>query len=508
METQAVALEATVPPAEMSAGSAGASLRVETARSSIGPWFVPAIVVVVGGGSGAAGWYFGGTVGLAIASLLTVLSAAGLAYGWAMRSGRQTAELWRFVASLNQANELNTASFGLGACEPVARQILRSQASLVQQLRDRQSSTQKLEFSLRLAQTAQRRAEAIVHGLRDAVLVTNPFGDVLLANREAERLFQFQADAVRGKPLRETVAAPEITRVVESFISRGVSHQRHAEEVGASVGGKSQWFQMTMARVADAAGEPLGIATVLRDISEEKAAKARAAEFVSAVSHEVKTPLASVKAYAEMLADGDAEGDPEIQQKFLGIIQTQTDRMTRLLEGMLDIARIESGVVRIDKKVMSLNELIEGGVKLMTPQAADKEQTIDSRLSPLALGVAIDPDMMSRVVMNLISNAIKYTDRGGCITVRSRMASDHAVFEVADTGRGIPADALPKLFQKFYRVKENSHVAPGTGLGLSLVKHIIEEVHGGTIEVESEVGKGSVFRVKLPLDGISAAARN
>jgi two-component system phosphate regulon sensor histidine kinase PhoR len=365
-----------------------------------------------------------------------------------------------------------------------------------------------LEFSLRLAQTAQRRAEAIVHGLRDAVLVTNPFGDVLLANREAERLFQFQADAVRGKPLRETVAAPEITRVVESFISRGVSHQRHAEEVEALVGGKSQWFQMTMARVADAAGEPLGIATVLRDISEEKAAKARAAEFVSAVCHEVKTPLASVKAYAEMLADGDAEGDPEIQQKFLGIIQTQTDRMTRLLEGMLDIARIESGVVRIDKKVMSLNELIEGGVKLMAPQAADKEQTIDSRLSSLALGVAIDPDMMSRVVMNLISNAIKYTDRRGCITVRSRMASDHAVFEVADTGRGIPADALPKLFQKFYRVKENSHVAPGTGLGLSLVKHIVEEVHGGTIEVESEVGKGSVFRVKLPLDGISAAARN
>ncbi len=378
----------------------------------------------------------------------------------------------------------------------------------MQQLRERQSTTQKLEFSLRLAQTAQRRAEAIVHGLRDAVLVTNPFGDLLLANREAERLFQFQADALRGKPLRQAVAAPEITRVVENFIQRGASHQRHAEEVTATVGGKSHWFHVTVARVADPAGEPLGLAAVLRDISNEKAAKARAAEFVSAVSHEVKTPLASVKAYAEMLADGDAEGDAETQQKFLGIIQTQTDRMTRLLEGMLDIARIESGVVRIDKKVMSLNDLIEGGVKLMTPQAGDKGQTIESRLSSLALGVAVDPDMMSRVVMNLISNAIKYTDRGGCITVRSRMASDHAIFEVADTGRGIPADALPKLFQKFYRVKENSHVAPGTGLGLSLVKHIVEEVHGGTIEVESEVGKGSVFRVKLPLDGLSAAARN
>jgi two-component system phosphate regulon sensor histidine kinase PhoR len=204
-----------------------------------------------------------------------------------------------------------------------------------------------------------------------------------------------------------------------------------------------------------------------------------------------------------MLADGDADGDPETQQKFLNIIEVQTDRMTRLLEGMLDMARIESGVVRVEKKFVSLNELIEGGVKLMQPAATDKNISVESRLSSLYLGVKVDSDMMSRVVMNLISNAIKYTDAGGRLIVRSLLAGDQLAFEVEDNGRGIPADAMPKLFQKFYRVKENANVAPGTGLGLSLVKHIVEEVHGGKIEVESQFGKGSVFRVKLPVERVN-----
>jgi two-component system phosphate regulon sensor histidine kinase PhoR len=204
-----------------------------------------------------------------------------------------------------------------------------------------------------------------------------------------------------------------------------------------------------------------------------------------------------------MLADGDADGDPETQQKFLSIIEVQTDRMTRLLDSMLDIARIESGVVRVDKKIVSLNEMVEGGAKLMAPAAADKNLTVHQKLSSLYLPVYVDVDMMSRVVMNLVSNAIKYTDAGGHITLRSQIQNNSAIFEVEDNGRGIPADALPKLFQKFYRVKENASVAPGTGLGLSLVRHIVEEVHGGKVEVDSEVGKGSTFRVRLPLEQLN-----
>jgi signal transduction histidine kinase len=139
----------------------------------------------------------------------------------------------------------------------------------------------------------------------------------------------------------------------------------------------------------------------------------------------------------------------------------------------------------------------------MAPAVADKGLSVEQRLSSMYLPVCVDQDMISRVVMNLISNAIKYTDRGGRITLRSQIQHDRAIFEVEDTGRGIPVDALPRLFQKFYRVKENANVAPGTGLGLSLVRHIVEEVHGGKVEVESEVGKGSTFRVRLPLEQLN-----
>jgi two-component system phosphate regulon sensor histidine kinase PhoR len=284
---------------------------------------------------------------------------------------------------------------------------------------------------------------------------------------------------------------------------RSSATQRHSEEITLDAGAKPLWFKITIGNVVDDSTEHLGIVTVLRDITSEKAAQARSAEFVSAVSHEIKTPLASVKAYAEMLADGDADGDAETQQKFLNIIEVQTDRMTRLLDSMLDIARIESGVVRVDKRLVSLNELIESGAKLMAPAAAEKNLTVHQLLSSLYLPVNADPDMFSRVVMNLVSNAIKYTDRDGSITLRSLIQGDRAVLEVEDTGRGIPSEALPKLFQKFYRVKENAGVAPGTGLGLSLVRHIVEEVHDGKIEVESEVGQGSTFRVLMPLEQLN-----
>jgi two-component system phosphate regulon sensor histidine kinase PhoR len=252
--------------------------------------------------------------------------------------------------------------------------------------------------------------------------------------------------------------------------------------------------------VLDRGVEPVGTAVILHDITGEKTALARSAEFISAVSHEIKTPLASVKAYAEMLADGDTEDNPAEQQKFLSIIEVQTDRMTRLLDSMLDIARIESGEVRIEKKVVSLNEIVERGSKLMASTAADKKLTVQQRLSSLYLPVSVDPDMMIKVVMNLLSNAIKYTEPGGQITLRTQIENSGAIFEVEDTGHGIPAQALPRLFLKFYRTAENGNAPAGSGLGLTLVRHIVEEVHGGKVEVESELNKGSTFRVRIPLE--------
>ena len=448
--------------------------------------------------------YIAGWPGLAIGSILVALVVGTWALLQVANVDRNLMELRRLVPLLVQAENVSVASLRLGPVwQEIGQAFVDSHGALHHRLREKQAALQKLELSQSLVQATQRRADAIVDSLSDAVLVTNSFGELSRANPEAERLFAFQLGNALGKPIRQVIAAPALATVIEQITQRGTGTQRHTEEISIVTGDKALWFKVTVGDVLDNATEHLGIITVLRDITKEKAAHARSAEFVSAVSHEIKTPLASVKAYAEMLADGDADGDPETQQKFLNIIEVQTDRMSRLLEGMLDMARIESGVVRVDMKFASLNELIESGAKLMQPAATDKNISIESRLSSLYLGVNVDSDMMSRVVVNLISNAIKYTDAGGRIMLRSQLIDDQVAFEVEDTGRGIPVDAMPKLFQKFYRVKENANVAPGTGLGLSLVKHIVEEVHGGTIEVESQVGKGSIFRVRLPLERLN-----
>ena len=450
-------------------------------------------------------WFLAGWLGVAIASLSVAVAATVRALFQTFKVNRELTELRRLAASMGQTEDVNVASYALPpAWREIGQVFIDAHGSLLRRVRDKQAAVQKLELAQSLVQADKRRSEAIVDCLSDAVIVTNSFGELSRANPEAERLLAFQLDKVRGKPIRQAVvAAPALATLIEQVTQRSGGAQRHTEEISIAHGDKPLWFKVTVGDVVDNTTEHLGIVTVLRDITKEKAAQARSAEFVSAVSHEIKTPLASVKAYAEMLGDGDADGDPETQQKFLNIIEVQTDRMTRLLDGMLDMARIESGVVRVEKKFVSLNELVESGAKLMAPAATEKNISIESRLSSLYLGVNVDSDMMSRVVMNLISNAIKYTDAGGRIMLRSQLNDDQVAFEVEDTGRGIPADAMPKLFQKFYRVKENANVAPGTGLGLSLVKHIVEEVHGGKMEVESQVGKGSVFRVKLPLERLN-----
>jgi PAS domain S-box-containing protein len=447
-------------------------------------------------------WFAGGVGSLAALGLVCTALLLAAIFAAYKRICRNFSELSRFITQLGQVGDAaNVGSFDLQyGWAQTARDILKTYQSLIRQLRDRQTALQKLESSQGTVLSAQRRTEGALNCLDDAVLLSNTFGELILANHAAERLFGFKFDSARGKPTRQVIPFSTLNQLIESSIHRMTGAQRHRDELGLELGGKACWFRVTLMNVLDRGVEPVGTAVILHDITGEKTALARSAEFISAVSHEIKTPLASVKAYAEMLADGDTEDNPAEQQKFLSIIEVQTDRMTRLLDSMLDIARIESGEVRIEKKVVSLNEIVERGSKLMASTAADKKLTVQQRLSSLYLPVSVDPDMMIKVVMNLLSNAIKYTEPGGQITLRTQIENSGAIFEVEDTGHGIPAQALPRLFLKFYRTAENGNAPAGSGLGLTLVRHIVEEVHGGKVEVESELNKGSTFRVRIPLE--------
>jgi two-component system phosphate regulon sensor histidine kinase PhoR len=281
--------------------------------------------------------------------------------------------------------------------------------------------------------------------------------------------------------------------------------QRSGEIAMADEDGKQRWYRVTCrtlasvdeAQAAADRGSAHGAVAVLTDITGQKAIQKRNAEFVSAVSHEMKTPLSSIRAYVELLVDGEAEDDAT-QEEFLGVINSQADRLQRLIDNLLNLARIEAGVVAVNKTPLSLNELLSEALGVMQPAAEDKQIALSGELSPLYLGVLADRDMLMQGAINLLSNAVKYTKSGGSVTLKSRMTDQEIVFEVQDTGVGLSPEDCQKVFEKFYRVKKDREMAQGTGLGLALVKHIVEDVHGGRIEVTSELRRGSTFRVTLP----------
>jgi two-component system phosphate regulon sensor histidine kinase PhoR len=250
----------------------------------------------------------------------------------------------------------------------------------------------------------------------------------------------------------------------------------------------SRWFAIACRslnldeRQPASANKGGGALAVLRDVTDLKSGQRRYAEFVSSVSHEMKSPLTGIKAYVELLADGEAE-EPETRDEFLRVIQLQADRLQRLIDNLLNLARIEAGVMNVTKVPVSLNELLAETLDVIRPAAEAKQIAVAAEFSPLYLGVLADRDMLIQVAINLLSNAVKYTRDGLS-----------------------PEDQL-KVFEKFYRVQKDRDMAGGTGLGLPLAKHIVEDVHGGRVTVRSTPGAGSVFTVALPTKATREAAR-
>ena len=241
-----------------------------------------------------------------------------------------------------------------------------------------------------------------------------------------------------------------------------------------------------------------GIAVSLIETTDRDEIRQQCAQFLGAACHELKTPMASIQAHVELLAD-DEHDTPEERAESLGFINEQTDRLGRLVENMLNLSRIQSGLVTVTRTDESLTDVLTKPLELLTSHAAAKGQTLVNELSDLYMAVHLDSDLFQQAVTNLLSNAIKYTPEGGTVTLRSRLDDRHAIVEVEDTGLGIPEESLSRIFEQFYRVPENNHLARGTGLGLALVQFIAEDIHGGEISVRSEVGTGSTFAIRIAL---------
>lgn len=329
------------------------------------------------------------------------------------------------------------------------------------------------------------------------VISVNTNGKISLVNKTALQAFCGGTDGnVIGKPFAQVIQHDK----VRSILSTALSEKSELEDEVEIYEPEERIYRVETSIVRDEHGDPTGIVALFSDITEIRRLERMKTEFVSAVSHELRTPLTSIKGFiATLLEDREGYFDAETRYEFYQIIDQETDRLRRLIEDLLNLSRIERGVaLQPHWQRVDLTKVIDRVLSIQKGYT-DKHQLIADVPEPLPLIVA-DEDKLESVLTNLVNNAIKYSPNGGEVRVRAVREDNSILISVQDQGIGIPKDKLTRIFEKFERVDiKETRAAGGTGLGLYLVKHLVE-LHEGQIWAESEgVGKGSTFYVRIPI---------
>ncbi len=382
----------------------------------------------------------------------------------------------------------------------IAGPLVQSLGLISKQLEELRQANHSLNINCQIADAQRRQIEQILLSVSDAVVVTSRFDELTFANESAERLLGFNLSNARRKNIDEIIHDGAIVRLIQDTRRMGVNHQPRIVEHSCNNGREACTFRIMLRCLAGPNKTTAGVMIVLHDMTREKEIEQGKIEFVSNVSHELKTPLASIKAYIEMLLDGEVD-DPKSTREFYETISSEAERLHRMIERILSISRIESNSDKVVLEPVSMTAVIKQVLKIIAPKAKSKEICISEHLAPVYFQVNADYDLICQAVQNLMVNAIKYTPAGGNITVDVAADERRGVLsvEVSDTGVGIPADELSKIFEKFYRGRSHRAMATGSGLGLPLVQYIVETIHGGKMSVTSEADKGSTFSFELPL---------
>lgn len=336
--------------------------------------------------------------------------------------------------------------------------------------------------------------KSVIHGaiareMKMGVLVLDKDFRALYANPFFLNSFPF-GGGVEGKQVEDIIRNESLLKAIASIKkTKGASR---ADDIEINEGGR--FFNIHFAAVNED-GE-FSLLLFLQDITEEKRVETIKKDFVANVSHELRTPLASIKGYSETLLDGGMD-DKETLREFLRIIDRHATRMARLIDDLLILSRLESHQMAIVASPMDLRELLVSTAKGFEKQARDKGIELASKIPDNLPKVLGDRDRLEQVLVNLLDNAIKYTHSGGSVFISARNSDGAVRVDIKDTGIGIPADDIPRIFERFYRVdKARSRELGGTGLGLAIVKHIIQG-HNGRLHVESMPGKGSTFSFSI-----------
>jgi two-component system phosphate regulon sensor histidine kinase PhoR len=348
--------------------------------------------------------------------------------------------------------------------------------------------TSQLAQSKMLTNAEKSRLEVVLTNLADGIIMTGSDGNVVLTNPAAARLFDFIPMQAQGSSLIQLVRDHEIEGLYKRSLATG---QEESNQLETNDG---RFLNVISAPLS--ADEPGGALLLFQDLSQMRSLQTMRQEFVANVSHDLRTPLAGIKAIVETLQDG-AIDDKKIAMDFLAKVDAEIDGLTQLVNELMQLSRIESGRDKLEMKPTDINLLLHETMSRLYPQAERQHLIINEQLATDLPAVKVDDQRLKQVIINILHNAIKFTAAGGQITVTSQQEGGTVVVHIADTGIGILEDDLPHIFERFYKA-DKSRSGAGNGLGLAIAKHIIQ-AHGGSIWAQSTPGQGSVFSFSLPL---------
>ncbi|QGG47934.1 two-component system histidine kinase PnpS [Heliorestis convoluta] len=404
--------------------------------------------------------------------------STGLVYVWAGKISRTLDDVRRAVEDMKDG--AMPRLYGIqreGELGQLASAIRTTAESLQKEIRDLNQEKDKFE--------------TVLGSMVEGVVGFDRHGRILLVNEAAEKMLLIDADKAKGKLLVEVIRNRELETVFSHTLQSGEAGRQEIQLW------PNRWLIYRVQVIPFWSEKRLrGAVMVLQDITEVRRLEQMRTEFVANVSHELRTPLTSIKGFVETLLDGALE-DKKVSQRFLSIIDAETDRLQRLIEDLLKLSHIESHREAIFQGETDAVPEIYRIRSLLTPMAQEKDVILHFEVERSLVLVPLTSDHLQQVLVNLVENAIKYNKKGGVVHLRAFQKEGLVQITIKDTGIGIPEESLPRIFERFYRVdKARSRDIGGTGLGLAIVKHIVEG-SGGTIAVTSRVGQGTTFSISF-----------
>ena len=358
-----------------------------------------------------------------------------------------------------------------------------------------QERTEQLWLSLEQTRQARKQLTGVVTSVSDGLIVTDLDGNLQLINTSAEALFNCHADECNGQPLKTIIKDPALLKRMEDALAQQLADLRIEFSQMSQDLQKTLFFQARTSVISGNQGEVAGMIFLIQDISHEREMDRIKSEFISTAVHELSTPLTAIMGYSELLLSGQ-QFQPEENHEFLSIINEKAEFLTSLVSDMLDISRIESGrPLDLKKTSISAEELFERPIHHFRHFSKNHHFSVDIAESQLQL--TVDREKIWQVMENLCSNAVKYSPAGGEIKVSGQPYENGYQVTITDHGIGMTKEQLPRVFEKFYRCNQSNTAVGGTGLGMTIVKSIIE-AHDGQIWLESELGQGTSVHFILP----------